>query len=85
MAGTFQVRVGGAIVVALAGYAAVAVLSPDGAVAGVVAGILADFLGWLALPWCVAGIAVGAATAAGPTAWRRAVAFRLGGAVLLLA
>ncbi|NCA14750.1 MAG: hypothetical protein EBS89_11575 [Proteobacteria bacterium] len=50
-----------------------------------VAGILADFLGWLALPWCVTGIAVGAATAAGPTAWRRAVAFRLGGAVLLLA
>ena len=85
MAGTFQVRVGGAIVVALAGYAAVAVLSPDGAVAGVVAGILADFLGWLALPWCVTGIAVGAATAAGPTAWRRAVAFRLSGAVLLLA
>lgn len=71
--------------VALAGYAAVAVLSPDGAVAGVVAAVLVEFLGWLALPWCVAGIAIGAATAAGPAAWRRDVALRLGGAVLLLA
>jgi S-DNA-T family DNA segregation ATPase FtsK/SpoIIIE len=85
MSTILQVRVGGAIVVALAGYAAVAVLSPDGAVAGVVAGMLVDFLGWLSLPWCVAGIAGGVATAAGPAAWRRDVAFRLGGAVLLLA
>jgi hypothetical protein len=80
----FKARIGGGLLAAIAAYCAIAVSSPDGAIAGAVAYPLVDVLGWLALPWCVAVIAAGAAAAAGPIAWRRTVATRGIGVVLLL-
>ena len=84
-AGVLQARFAGGVLIAIAGYGAIAISSPDGAIAGAVAAPLVDGLGWLALPWCVASVAGGAAMAAGPIAWRRPVVTRLIGVVLLLA
>jgi S-DNA-T family DNA segregation ATPase FtsK/SpoIIIE len=83
--GVLEIRIAGGVLIAIAGYGAIAVVASDGAIADAARSPLIEALGWLALPWCVACIASGGAMVAGPIAWRRTVLTRLTGVAILLA
>ncbi|MSQ42893.1 MAG: DNA translocase FtsK [Chloroflexi bacterium] len=70
-------RISGGVLVLIAIYGSLAILSPDGAATGALAQALEQTGGWLTVPWCVLLGAVGATIALGDNAWRRQVIMRL--------